>query len=106
MKGLNLVNPPRRDVVLLPGFGHVIIAFKADNPGVWIMHCHIAFHASGGLAMQILERQKDIVGSHQLGWKDQVDRGCAEWDKFYDNPENLWDKEDFQHKFFQDDSGI
>ena len=26
-------NPPRRDVVLLPAHGYVIIAFKADNPG-------------------------------------------------------------------------
>jgi Multicopper oxidase len=26
-------NPPRRDVVLLPANGYVIIAFKADNPG-------------------------------------------------------------------------
>jgi FtsP/CotA-like multicopper oxidase with cupredoxin domain len=26
-------NPPRRDVVLLPASGYVIIAFKADNPG-------------------------------------------------------------------------
>lgn len=26
-------NPPRRDVVLLPATGYVIIAFKADNPG-------------------------------------------------------------------------
>lgn len=26
-------NPPRRDVALLPAFGYLIIAFKADNPG-------------------------------------------------------------------------
>lgn len=26
-------NPPRRDVVLLPATGYVVIAFKADNPG-------------------------------------------------------------------------
>ncbi len=26
-------NPPRRDVLLLPATGYVIIAFKADNPG-------------------------------------------------------------------------
>jgi len=30
---LNCRNPPRRDVILLPASGYVIIAFKADNPG-------------------------------------------------------------------------
>jgi hypothetical protein len=54
---LNLDNPPRRDVVLLPNGGFVVIAFKTDNPGSWLMHCHIARHASEGLALQILERQ-------------------------------------------------
>lgn len=38
---LTLNNPPRRDVVLLPANGFVVIAFKSDNPGTWLMHCHI-----------------------------------------------------------------
>ena len=29
----NCTNPPRRDSVLLPAGGFVVIAFKADNPG-------------------------------------------------------------------------
>jgi hypothetical protein len=55
---LNFLNPPRRDVVLLPDQGYVVIAFKADNPGAWLVHCHIAFHISEGLGMQILEDQE------------------------------------------------
>ncbi|KAK4682451.1 hypothetical protein QC764_0019290 [Podospora pseudoanserina] len=58
---LNLINPPRRDVVLMPKSGFIIIAFKADNPGAWLLHCHIASHASQGLALQILERQADAA---------------------------------------------
>jgi FtsP/CotA-like multicopper oxidase with cupredoxin domain len=42
---MNFQNPPRRDVALLPAApglgGYLIIAFKADNPGVWLVHCHI-----------------------------------------------------------------
>ena len=38
---LTVSNPPRRDVVLLPVDGFVVIAFKSDNPGTWLMHCHI-----------------------------------------------------------------
>lgn len=44
----NLANPPRRDVVFLPSDGFVALAFKPDNPGVWLVHCHIAWHASSG----------------------------------------------------------
>ena len=39
----NLVynNPTRRDTALLPGGGWLAIAFPTDNPGAWLMHCHI-----------------------------------------------------------------
>ena len=61
-KSINPVpNPPRRDVVFLPEEGYVVIAFKADNPGSWLVHCHIASHASGGLAMQVLEDRKEAA---------------------------------------------
>ena len=36
---LNLKNPPRRDVALMPASGFLVLAFKADNPGIWLMHC-------------------------------------------------------------------
>ena len=42
-KTFNFVNPPRRDVVLLPAGGFIAIAFKPDNPGAWLVHCHIAW---------------------------------------------------------------
>jgi FtsP/CotA-like multicopper oxidase with cupredoxin domain len=38
---VNLSNPPRRDTAMLPGQGYLAIAFKTDNPGAWLMHCHI-----------------------------------------------------------------
>ena len=44
----NFVNPPRRDVVLLPAGGYIAVSFKPDNPGAWLMHCHVAWHASAG----------------------------------------------------------
>jgi iron transport multicopper oxidase len=45
--GLNLVNPPRRDVVGVGG-SEVRIRFKADNPGPWFLHCHIDWHLEAG----------------------------------------------------------
>jgi hypothetical protein len=32
-----------------------------DNPGVWPFHCHIAWHVSGGLYVNVLENAAGIV---------------------------------------------
>ena len=29
------------------------VAFKADNPGIWMLHCHVLLHASFGMSMTI-----------------------------------------------------
>lgn len=57
---LNLANPPRRDTAMLPASGHLVLAFVTDNPGAWLMHCHIGWHASEGFALQFVERQDEI----------------------------------------------
>ena len=44
----NYDNPPRRDTALLPAGGFLAMAFRPDNPGAWLLHCHIAWHASSG----------------------------------------------------------
>ena len=58
---LNFTNPPRRDVAQLPGGGWLVIAYQTDNPGAWLMHCHIAFHVGNGLGVQFLERKSSIT---------------------------------------------
>ncbi|KAF7922626.1 uncharacterized protein EAE98_008152 [Botrytis deweyae] len=89
----NLVNPPRRDVAALPGNGYLAIAFKLDNPGSWLLHCHIAWHASEGLAMQFVESQSSIA----VGMSDTAifEDTCANWNAY--TPTQL---------FAEDDSGI
>lgn len=59
---LNLDNPPRRDVALLPSGGYLYLAWKTDNPGVWLMHCHIGWHTIEGFALQFIERETEIAG--------------------------------------------
>ena len=51
---VNPQNPQRRDVQMLPKFSHMVIQFDADNPGVWPFHCHIAWHVSQGLYVNIM----------------------------------------------------
>lgn len=41
---LNLSNPPRRDTAMLPASGFLVLAWETDNPGAWLMHCHIGWH--------------------------------------------------------------
>ena len=84
-----------------------MIAFKADNPGSWLMHCHIARHASEGLAMQILERQEDANKLWPHGSSPAIadaERVCDNWQKWQENRNN-WSP-DVDPKWFQDDSGI
>ncbi|KDP44694.1 hypothetical protein JCGZ_01194 [Jatropha curcas] len=50
----NLVDPPLRNTVGVPVNGWAVIRFVADNPGVWLMHCHLDVHITWGLAMSFL----------------------------------------------------
>ena len=40
---------PRRDTELMEGGETVEIAFVADNPGRWLLHCHMLEHQAGGM---------------------------------------------------------
>jgi len=51
----NTTNPARRDTVLVPSEQNVAIRFQANNPGVWLFHCHIEWHLQAGLATTIIE---------------------------------------------------
>lgn len=70
-------NPPRRDTAMLPRGGFIALAFKPDNPGSWLLHCHIAWHASSGLALQILVRPYDMPDF--LGDLTETERVCDTW---------------------------
>ncbi|RDW60551.1 hypothetical protein BP6252_11934 [Coleophoma cylindrospora] len=92
--GLDYNNPTRRDVAMLPAGGWLAIAFQTDNPGAWVMHCHIAWHAGEGLAVQFLESESSIpsVNSVSAAWEQT----CANWDAYYPS----------KAVYLKDDSGI
>ncbi|KAF0931497.1 hypothetical protein E2562_004618 [Oryza meyeriana var. granulata] len=50
-RAYNLVNPQQRNTIAVPAGGWAVIRFTADNPGVWLMHCHLEAHLPFGLAM-------------------------------------------------------
>ena len=45
----------RKDVIIVPAGGYVVIEFLADNPGWWFLHCHIDFHLIRGMAIAVNE---------------------------------------------------
>ncbi|KDP35659.1 hypothetical protein JCGZ_09097 [Jatropha curcas] len=47
----NVVDPVERNTIGVPSGGWVAFQFLADNPGVWLMHCHFDVHLSWGLRM-------------------------------------------------------
>ncbi|KAI4603326.1 hypothetical protein KJ359_006119 [Pestalotiopsis sp. 9143b] len=57
----NLRNPMRRDTVTVPAQSHVVLRFAADNPGLWALHCHVAWHMEGGMLVSIAERPADLA---------------------------------------------
>ncbi|KAK3445164.1 hypothetical protein EUGRSUZ_B02753 [Eucalyptus grandis] len=49
-KKFNLFNPVIRNTIGVPVGGWAAIRFQANNPGVWILHCHLDSHLTMGLA--------------------------------------------------------
>lgn len=71
------VNPQRRDVIMVPGNGHLVIQFEAgQNAGVWPFHCHIAWHVSAGLFVQFVT---NADGVSKLSLPQTVAQTCREW---------------------------
>lgn len=56
------------------------------------MHCHIAWHTSEGLAIQILERESEMLA---LIDGDTLNSTCAAWDTYAT-----------EDSIVQDDAGI
>ncbi|KAI0113467.1 putative multicopper oxidase [Daldinia grandis] len=76
---LNTDNPTRRDTALLPPSGYIVLAFETDNPGVWLMHCHIGWHTSQGFALQFVERSDEIASITDT---DMLTDTCSSWSSF------------------------
>ncbi|XP_031485869.1 laccase-4-like [Nymphaea colorata] len=53
-KKYNLVDAVERNTIGVPSGGWTAIRFRADNPGVWFMHCHLEVHTTWGLKMAFI----------------------------------------------------
>lgn len=76
----NPKNPSRRDTHMLPAGGHFVFQYETDNPGVWPFHCHIAWHVSGGLYVNLMERTSKIRQNMHI--PQIMHQTCRDWAKY------------------------
>ncbi|KAG5983224.1 hypothetical protein E4U55_000514 [Claviceps digitariae] len=47
---VNTSNPLRKDTVYIKPRGYVILRVHLNNPGLWLLHCHVLWHQAAGMA--------------------------------------------------------
>jgi FtsP/CotA-like multicopper oxidase with cupredoxin domain len=62
---LETANPTRRDTFMMRTGGYVILTFYTDK--VWLLHCHIAWHASERLSTSLFVRKNDMKPNLAVG---------------------------------------
>ncbi|EEB09470.1 iron transport multicopper oxidase Fio1 [Schizosaccharomyces japonicus yFS275] len=68
-------NPVRRDTVDIWPTSYVVIRMIANNPGVWVFHCHIEWHMDSGLVATLVEAPELVP---QIASPDYVRQQCLE----------------------------
>ena len=58
--GINLLDPVRKDTVVVPYGGYSVIRIWTTNPGIWFMHCHIDRHMAEGMAVMLNESFEEV----------------------------------------------
>lgn len=54
--------PPKRDVIAVNGASYAVVRFVANNPGVFLFHCHIEWHVEMGLTATLIEAPEKLHG--------------------------------------------
>ena len=65
--------------MLLPGH-YIVIQWLQDNPGVWPLHCHIAWHLSAGFSISVLENPGAI--KNEMNIPSIMAQTCRDWSKY------------------------
>ncbi|XP_030535020.2 L-ascorbate oxidase-like [Rhodamnia argentea] len=71
-KKYNLANPIMKNTVPVHPYGWTALRFVADNPGVWLFHCHVESHFYMGMGVVFEE------GVEKLGKLPSEIMGCGE----------------------------
>ncbi|KAH8892238.1 hypothetical protein GQ53DRAFT_864098 [Thozetella sp. PMI_491] len=52
--------PMHRDTLVVYAQGSAVIRFRADNPGINLLHCHTEWHVEGGLTVTFIEAPAEL----------------------------------------------
>ncbi|KAJ3494552.1 hypothetical protein NLG97_g4007 [Lecanicillium saksenae] len=66
----NTQTPLLKDTVYIPSHGYVALRFPANNPGVWLMHCHVLWHQAVGMGV-VLQ-----IGNTTEATKEKASQTC------------------------------
>ena len=58
--------PMRRDTIMVNPNGNIVLRFRADNPGIWLFHCHIEWHVASGLVATMVEAPLELQSSLRI----------------------------------------
>lgn len=61
-KVVNPESPQRRDTQLLPANGYLVTLLTGDNPDVQLIRCHIAWHLSAGMLINLVLHPDELEG--------------------------------------------
>jgi iron transport multicopper oxidase len=88
-------SPVKRDTFMLQDNSWGVIRFRADNPGVWLLHCHIELHTTSGFTVTIIEAPEVLTKTYHNIPQDHIDACKAYPMEFFgnaagnSNPKNL-----------------
>ncbi|OWZ19461.1 hypothetical protein PHMEG_0006299 [Phytophthora megakarya] len=85
---LKLQGAMKRDVYTVPpcdtddsgactNHGYVVLRFTADNPGVWVFHCHIDWHLDAGLTMVLVEGEDELQAAGVGAFSNSILSVCG-----------------------------
>ena len=58
--------PNRRDTWILAPNGYTVVRFIANNPGVWLMHCHMEWHVDAGLIATFIAAPETVRATQTM----------------------------------------
>ncbi|CAE6231300.1 unnamed protein product [Arabidopsis arenosa] len=82
---LNLVNPQMHNVVGVPSGGWVVLRFIANNPGVWLFHCHMEAHLQYGIIMAFIVQNGPTQDTSLLPPPSNLPQ-CTRDPRIYESP--------------------
>ncbi|KAK5137833.1 hypothetical protein LTR08_006601 [Meristemomyces frigidus] len=80
---VNPSNPQRRDTQLVRPNGYLVLQLDLDNPGVWPLHCHVAWHISEGMNINILEQTPSVIKEMEMPYV--MAQTCRDWSAWTSN---------------------